>query len=280
MQILFLVCNTNEQKQAFKKWKGGVRVLKNERMMKILNAVNSKGTITVNDLVDKLSVSSMTIRRDLDELEKQEKIVRVFGGAQSVNLVSQTEPSYIQKRKIHLAEKNEIAKAVASMIKPNETVFLGPGSTNELVSKYLEIDDLRIVTNSLPVFQRFSDEHDFDLCLVGGTYRRRSGAFVGSLAEEFLRNIKMHKAFVGVNGISNTSVMNADTDEGASQRVALEQSQNKYIVADHHKLDHDDFYNFYDLSNVNGLITDAGVKPVILRRYQQITAVHVAKKIE
>lgn len=45
-------------------------MLKNERMMKILNAVNSKGTITVNDLVDKLSVSSMTIRRDLDELEK------------------------------------------------------------------------------------------------------------------------------------------------------------------------------------------------------------------
>lgn len=49
-------------------------MLKNERMMKILNAVNSKGTITVNDLVDKLSVSSMTIRRDLDELEKQEKL--------------------------------------------------------------------------------------------------------------------------------------------------------------------------------------------------------------
>lgn len=85
-------------------------MLKNERMMKILNAVNSKGTITVNDLVDKLSVSSMTIRRDLDELEKQEKIVRVFGGAQSVNLVSQTEPSYIQKRKIHLAEKMKSLK--------------------------------------------------------------------------------------------------------------------------------------------------------------------------
>lgn len=84
MQILFLVCNTNEQKQTFKKQKGGVRVLKNERMMEILNAVNSKGTITVNDLVDKLSVSSMTIRRDLDELEKQEKLCEFLAGLKAL----------------------------------------------------------------------------------------------------------------------------------------------------------------------------------------------------
>lgn len=255
-------------------------MLKNERMMKILNAVNSEGTITVNDLVNELDVSSMTIRRDLDELEKQAKIVRVFGGAQSVNLVSQTEPSYIQKRKIHLDEKNEIAKQVANMIKPGETVFLGPGSTNELVSKYLDMDNLRIVTNSLPVFERFLDEHDFELCLVGGSYRRRSGAFVGRLAEEFLQNIKMHKAFVGANGISSTSVMNANTDEGSSQRIALEQSQQKFIVADHHKLDHDDFYSFYDLSNVNGLITDSEIGEEVLKRYEQVTDIYVSKKIK
>ncbi len=255
-------------------------MLKNERMAKILSAINSEGTITVNNLVEKLSVSSMTIRRDLDELEKQEKIIRVFGGAQSINLVSQTEPSYIQKRKIHLKEKNEIAKQVASMIKPEETIFLGPGSTNELVSKYIDVDEVRIVTNSLPVFERFNEEHDFEICLVGGSYRRRSGAFVGRLAEEFLQNIKMHKAFVGANGIKDNSIMNANTDEGASQRVALQQSQNKFIVADHHKLDHDDFYDFYDLSDLDGLITDSSIDSDMLKHYEKITNVYVSKKIK
>ncbi|GEP19280.1 DeoR/GlpR family DNA-binding transcription regulator [Pediococcus argentinicus] len=252
-------------------------MLKNERMVKILDAVNQEGVVTVTNLVDSLSVSSMTIRRDLDELEKEEKIVRVHGGAQSINFANKNEPSYIQKRQIHLEEKNEIAKQVAGMIEDNETIFLGPGSTNELVSKYLNVEDLRIVTNSLPVFERFRDEHDYELCLVGGTYRSRSGAFIGSLAQDFLKSIRMHKAFVGVNGIMDNSLMNANPDEGETQSIALNQSQEKYVVADHNKLNHDDFYQFYNLQDVDGLITDNSVDDEILNHYASITRVFVSK---
>lgn len=249
-------------------------MLKNERVATILSTVNQSGVVTVQELVDALNVSSMTIRRDLDELEQEHQIIRIHGGAQSRHFSDKQEASYIQKRKLHVTEKSSIAQRVAGMIDENETIFLGPGTTNELVSKYLKLTNLRIVTNSLPVFERFRDEHgSYELCLVGGTYRERSGAFIGSLAIELFKNIKMHKAFVGVNGINGNSIMNANSDEGQTQSIALDQSQEKFVVADHSKLDRNDFYTFYQLDRCDGLITDQDVDPQVLKRYQKITHV-------
>ncbi|MDN5575815.1 MAG: DeoR/GlpR family DNA-binding transcription regulator [Pediococcus sp.] len=250
-------------------------MLKNERVATILSTVNQSGVVTVQELVNDLKVSSMTIRRDLDELEQERRIVRIHGGAQSIHFPDKQEASYIQKRKLNVTEKTDIAKQVASMIDGNETVFLGPGTTNELVASYLNLANLRIVTNSLPVFEQFRDKHsDYELCLVGGTYRERSGAFIGSLANELLANIKMHKAFVGVNGINGNSIMNANSDEGQTQSIALDQSQQKFVVADHSKLDRNDFYTFYHLDKVDGLITDQGGEKQVLDRYQKITHVY------
>ncbi|WP_412989807.1 DeoR/GlpR family DNA-binding transcription regulator [Pediococcus siamensis] len=250
-------------------------MLKNERVATILSTVNQSGVVTVQELVEDLNVSSMTIRRDLDELEKEHRIVRIHGGAQSIHQPDQREASYIQKRKLNIMEKSNIAAQVAGMIEENETVFLGPGTTNELVSKYLKLANLRIVTNSLPVFERFRDDHsDYELCLVGGTYRERSGAFIGSLANELLKNIKMHKAFVGVNGINGASIMNANADEGQTQNIALDQAQLKYVVADHSKLDRNDFYTFYQLDKCDGLITDQAIDQQLLKKYQKYTRVY------
>ena len=84
----------------------------------------------------------------------------------------------------------------------------------------------------------------------------------------------MHKAFVGVNGINGNSIMNANSDEGQTQSIALDQSQQKFVVADHSKLDRNDFYTFYHLDKVDGLITDQGGEKQVLDRYQKITHVY------
>ncbi|AVK99458.1 DeoR/GlpR family DNA-binding transcription regulator [Pediococcus inopinatus] len=250
-------------------------MLKNERVATILSTVNQSGVVTVQELVNELNVSSMTIRRDLEELEQEHRIVRVHGGAQSIHTSDQREASYIQKRKLHVAEKSGIAQQVASMIAEDETIFLGPGTTNELVSKYLNLANLRIVTNSLPVFEQFRNEHsEYELFLVGGTYRERSGAFIGSLANGLLKNLKMHKAFVGVNGINGNSIMNANSDEGQTQSIALDQAQKKFVVADHSKLNRNDFYAFYHLDKCDGLITDQDIDSATLQKYQKLTKVY------
>ncbi|KRN53005.1 lactose PTS family porter repressor [Pediococcus damnosus] len=252
-----------------------IKLLKNERLSKVLDMINQRGSVTVHDLVDSLKVSSMTIRRDLDELADNDKIRRVHGGAQRLKEISTDELSYLQKRNVNVALKKEIAKKVASMIEPGETVFIGPGSTNEFIVNYLTLDHLRVVTNSIPIFQAFlATNKDYDLTLIGGTYRSRSGALVGALTNEFLARLNMSKAFVSVNGIMNDKLMNANPEEGQTQTAALDHSKQRFIVADHSKLNAPDFYDFYSLNQIDGLITDSKANKLVLDQYATFTTIY------
>lgn len=85
-------------------------MLKKERLMSILKLVDQNEIVTVNDLVETLNVSDMTIRRDLDELSKSGKLIRIHGGAQSISDGGKEELSRNEKRELHLKEKEEVAK--------------------------------------------------------------------------------------------------------------------------------------------------------------------------
>ena len=145
-------------------------MLKKERLMSILKLVDQNEIVTVNDLVETLDVSDMTIRRDLDELSKSGKLIRIHGGAQSISDGGKEELSRNEKRELHLKEKEEVAKKAASMIESGETIYLGPGTTNELIAKYVDdVSSLRIVTNSLPVFEGWNVKDGVEVILIGGT---------------------------------------------------------------------------------------------------------------
>ncbi|WP_192986100.1 DeoR/GlpR family DNA-binding transcription regulator [Carnobacterium mobile] len=251
--------------------------MKRDRLLTILAEVNKSGTVKTADLIKLLNVSDMTVRRDLDELAESGKIIRLHGGAQSVKSSILYEASHIEKRELHIEEKQSIAEMAAAEIKSGETIFIGPGTTLELLSSYIQVDHLRVVTNSLPVFEIFQKERpQIEIVLTGGTFRERSGAFVGELTNGIIEKLKFNRAFVGVNGIRNESLMTADTEEGQTQRKALNNAQVKYILTDYHKLNKDDFYRFYSLYDIDYLITNHQVADEILTHYQQYTKVKVA----
>lgn len=251
-------------------------MLKRQRLLTIRNLVDRKGIITVNEIGEELNVSTMTVRRDLAELAEKNAVIRVHGGAQSPRLAQTQaqELSRLEKRDLHVDEKRQIASSAAKLIEAGDTVFIGPGTTNEFIADYLTLSDLRIVTNSLPVFESFKSKADrYELCLVGGSYRERSGAFIGNLAVEMLEKLRMAKAFVSANGVCDNIVSNANADEGQIQRIALNNARKRYIVSDHTKLDTEDFYGFYNLAEVDGLITDDGIDDDQRGDYGKLTQV-------
>lgn len=251
------------------------KVLKNERFQVILDLIADKGTVTVNDIVNQLGVSDMTVRRDLTELDELGKLNRIHGGAQSTAMYKNEELSHIEKKEIHMDEKNEAAQHALRFIQDNDTIFLGPGTTIEMLATYINNTNIRIVTNSLPVFNIFQNkETDFEIYLIGGSYRKKTGAFIGNIANEALKKFKIGKTFISVNGVNRNSITTANVDEGLTQQIVLENSQEKYIVMDHYKFDTEDFYEFYSLEDITGIITDSNIKEETEKKYNEYTMIY------
>lgn len=254
-------------------------MLKRERLTTILEILDSAGVITVQNIVKQLNVSDMTVRRDLDELAKVGKAIRIHGGAQSLKHYKREELSHIEKKEIHISEKLAVAEAASQFIHEGDSIFLGPGTTIELIVKFINVHSLRIVTNSLPVFNLLEEKNEnFDTYLVGGSYRKKTGAFVGSIANEVISKLKVGKAFIGVNGINNDSVFTANVEEGSVQSLVLDNAKTKYIVCDYHKFNKEDFYEFYHLTDVDRIITNENVSQMLISKYGKYTSVYTNKK--
>ena len=86
-------------------------------------------------------------------------------------------------------EKKEIADIASHFIKPGETIFIGSGTTLEQLAYKINEEDIRVVTNSWPVFVILNQKNFKELVLVGGTYRERTGAFVGKTAFNCLESV-------------------------------------------------------------------------------------------
>uniref|UniRef100_UPI003F68E351 DeoR/GlpR family DNA-binding transcription regulator n=1 Tax=Streptococcus pluranimalium TaxID=82348 RepID=UPI003F68E351 len=248
-------------------------MIKKERLLKILEEVNKKGVININDIVAKLEVSDMTIRRDLAELEKEGKLLRIHGGAQSIESGIPTERSNTEKQSLQTVEKEEIACLAASLVHEGETLFIGPGTTLEAFARKLTKRRIRVITNSLPIFDILKDSKSIDLILLGGEYRPITGAFVGSLTNKSLGNLSFSKAFVSANGIHNNNISTYSENEGLVQQIALEKAMKKYLLLDNSKFNKFDFYDFYTLDNIDYLLTDTQTTPKQMEPFKTLTSI-------
>ena len=252
-------------------------MLKRERLQIILDKVNSLGLVTVHDIIAELNVSDMTVRRDFDELERLGKLIRVHGGAQSIHQRWNHEKTNTEKLTERMAEKKAIAKATLPFIKDGETIFIGPGTTIECLARELINRHLRIVTNSLPVFDILKHSQTIDLILIGGEYRDVTGAFVGSLAKDNLTKLKFSKAFTATNAVNPEHVATYSENEGAIQHLAIDNAIEKYLLADHTKFKRFDFYDFYETPRFDAIITDNGLDQVTLNKFEAVSKMVVAE---
>lgn len=161
------------------------------------------------------------------------------------------EYSHSEKRTKHAEEKLQIARRSVELIEEGSTIFLGTGTTVEQMASMLPAFRLRIVTNSLSVFNLLEAREDCELCLVGGVYRRRTAAFVGPTAEDTLRALGIDAAFIGANGILDGDVSTSNMEEGRIQQLAFSKADSRYLIADSSKIGKRDFYTFCRLDSLD-----------------------------
>lgn len=230
-------------------------MLKKERHDYIIDKLNTQGSVTVNEIIEELEVSDMTVRRDLSELEKAEQLTRVHGGAIQITSKMGTELSHEEKKIINIEAKEYISEIARHYIEDNDIVFLGPGTTIEILARKITDINALFITNCLPVFNELISK-DIKTYLIGGEMRRRTQAFNGDLTLSMLEKLKFTKAFFSCNAVNSGHAMTATIAEGKVQSMALDNSRDKYLLIDSSKIGKEDFYTYYNLEDLSAVITN------------------------
>ncbi|MCC7527820.1 MAG: DeoR/GlpR transcriptional regulator, partial [Candidatus Melainabacteria bacterium] len=143
-----------------------IQMLNDERKNRILEALNQKGRVLSQELVNDLRVSEDTIRRDLKDLAEAGLLKRVHGGALPVGKVTF---QFSKREKESPAEKNTIARRAASFVKDRQVIFIDGGTTTAQVSAHLKPDLIAtFITNCLPTAMRLSELPRLDVRVLGG----------------------------------------------------------------------------------------------------------------
>lgn len=234
-----------------------------ERQQRILDILREKFTVRSSRLSELMLVSEMTIRRDLDTLEKQGLIERTHGGAVSRQERVAGKFRYSASVDENLVEKQNIAKRAAAMIEPHDIIYVGEGVTTAHVVRYAEPGmPFTIFTNNLGVLSEMTDSAA-ELILLAGTYNPGTHALAGPLTMEMIRQVNASKVFLGVDGLSlSAGLTTPNLDIAVIERSMIRHTRGRIIaMADHQKFGLVAEISVAPLKNIDVLITDREIPP-------------------
>ena len=224
----------------------------NARQQTILQLVIDKGRMSVADLAKMTGVSEVTIRQDLNLLEKQSYLRRTHGYA--VPLDSEDVETRMMN---NFALKRELAEFAASLVKPGETVFIENGSSNALLARALATQpDITIITVSSYIAHLLK-ETPGEVILLGGIYQKKSESMVGPLTRQYIQQVHFSKAFIGIDGWQpETGFTGRDMMRADIVNAVLEKGSEAIVLSDSSKFGAIHPYALGPMNQFSRVITD------------------------
>ena len=228
-----------------------------QRKQRILDLLKENDSVRVTNLSRQFGVSEVTIRTDLEDMEKKGLLSRVHGGA-----VSSYKPYYSmnlnQRLETNQKAKVAIAERVAELIQPNDTVMLNAGTTTLLVFRRFPANyNLSIVTNSISIALEASGNPNYNVILIGGSVNTKYQFTYGNDAVRQLQKYHADKLILSVDGIDAHQGFTTYYNKEATVDVAMiEQSNCCIVAADHSKFGHSAFAKISDLSVADYIVTN------------------------
>lgn len=233
-----------------------------DRRNKIVDLVNTQGSVLVPDLSASFGISEVTIRADLRLLEGKGLITRFHGGAAKTgsSLVDNESQEVVLQERYYLATnpKKRIAQVAAAMINEGTTIILDSGSTTMLIAEALaQRSNITVITNNLPAASLLAQNKDITLVVCGGTVRHKTCSMHGTIAQRSMEGISADLMFVGADGIDATHGLTT-FNEGYSISAIMAAAAHKVIaVLDASKFKRCGFNQVLPLEKIHCIITDA-----------------------
>lgn len=236
-----------------------INLLPGNRKKIIMDELSIKGKVEILELVDLLDVSAMTIRRDLDELEKNKKLIRTHGGAalpQVIRIGHSFEPNLSEND----LRKKEISKIAVTLVRDGVTVLLDSGTTTLEIAKLLKARcNLTIVTNDIKIATELTNSN-LEVILLGGKVQTEDGVIVGSFAENMLENMFVDILFLSAHAVDAVhGITSANFEKASIKRAMIHNSEVVYLIVDAQKFGKKAFSKIADLDSITGIITDSTI---------------------
>jgi len=233
-----------------------------ERREQIIEELRRQDEVTVSGLSERLGVSDVTIRKDLQQLEDQGYLTRVRGGAVFSGR-GQLELRFAARQQLCLEEKRRLAARAARFVRSGATVFLDGSTTVFQMTRLLRhVQDLTVVTNGLYAALELSFAPEITTIVVGGILRKQSSSLVDLLTPELLRRLHVDVAFLSCRGFTlEHGLMESDLREAQLKRAMAQAAQQVVALVDHSKFGHVYIASSILPDELDTLLVDSGLPP-------------------
>lgn len=233
------------------------------RLEQIMDYLKSHNLVTVDQLVNAISASPATIRRDLIKLDQEGVISRTHGGV-TLNRFIPSQPTTLEKMQRNLAEKQAIAQAAAQFVQSGDAVVLDAGTTMLELARQLTHLQLRVITADLHIALFLSAFKQIEVTIIGGRIDDSSQSCIGEHGRRLLRGINPDIAFVSCNSWSLEKGITTPTEEKAGlKQDLLVNARRRILLADSSKYGSWSLFCASALQDLTDIVTDSRLEPEV-----------------
>jgi len=234
-------------------------MIKEERYDEILAILDEEKYISATELSHRLFVSLPTIRRDLAELQRQNRIMRSHGGAKKIEAEYTVAPLNFRKT-VNAAKKRQLCQAAAALIGENEIIFIDASTTTLQMAEFIsDKKRITVITNGIPVATALVKRGIKTYC-TGGEIFENSLANYGSFAEEFLQNFNIDTAFISCHGVNDAGMLiDPSLPETQMRKIAIQQAKKTVFLCDESKFSRTAPYNLVPITKMDKVITNTQI---------------------
>lgn len=228
-----------------------------ERQLQIIKVLNSQGNVKVAHLSKQFKVTDETIRRDLEKLEAENKLIRTHGGAIAIENRDDDEIPFNERTILNREEKISVAKAAKELIQEKDVIFLDASSTSLYLAKDLPNIDLTVLTNSILIAYELSSRSNIQVVMTGGNLTKVSLSLVGPSATRSIRYYHINKMFFSCKGFDKEwGISDSNEQQAAVKRAVMEMAEQKILLLDYSKVKKRSFVFIEEKSMLDYLIVD------------------------
>jgi len=234
----------------------------------ILHELSSRGRVMVNDLALRLSVSTVTIRKDLDSLESRSLLRRVRGGA--VVPSAGEEGAFSERLRLDSGIKREIARVVALRVNDGDVIAIDSSTTSYyLAQELVDRRDLMVVTFGMRTAALFMDHSNATVVMPGGVLRRASGSMVGAFSNILEGRGRISKGFFGVATLSHhLGLLELSSEEAETKKSLIRACDAVYASFTSSKIDSFGLHPFAAPSEITEMFTDEHAPDDFVKQWQ------------